>query len=1393
MATKYVMEQGVTYLIKEPKPDDSLKIFASLVKHGARGFCITRVHPKRIRKRFELGETPILWITTSEVADEKCVHPSDLAKLNMAINDMLRNHENLVILLEGIEYLVTYNGFDSILRFVQVINDRIMVTNSRFIMTLDPATLDSSSLHILERDLTPIVDLSKLEVTFSEFPEAVAVTGDRWKPQLEERLKQWKDRGLAVGALEQAVQGGRELAQKAFEQFEPFAKRAFAVEEELRGMGLEGFKPEQDSIRAKLRDLASIKDAEDELVALQVLAERQRKDRTRQKGDEGRLREELRAKLSDWTGQGYITLPLSAVVEGPLDEARREFERFETAVRKLRELKEELLLMDISGFETEVDSIRSRLMAPSRVSELEDDLFRLKILIERRRKEERRKREEDDRSRTDLGARVAQWRSEGFNTRRLDGWETLSGAQARANFESFEKDVAALREIEGELGMVSQRGLEDDIARLRRLLRDVESLPEAKTELAELRARLDKGQEDKRREDFERKIQEWKVLGYNTGRLRELEKADPDTVQKELVVFKIRVHRLKELEGELSLLDATGFSGEVAALMPLFKDVDKISEVESRLTELRIKIRSRSDEVRKKREDSGRRKRDLVDKMSVWLSQGYSVARLEELLDREMDLDKIAGEFDRFERDIVRLKELSGKLRTLDTTGFEREAAEARGMLSDLSRVAEAEQAVSALDARIRQQREDARRQASEDEKRKRKAQERISAWRDQGLNVSRLEKALDEGLDSFKKELSLYSLKLEKLRGIREELTLLDARGFEPELETLQSKLADVDNAEAAEEGLRALRARIDERKERERRDKEAEKDERKAYIQKLLNWSSQGLVVERLERAIDQPIEELRAEFDSFEKAARRLDEIRHALLEMDLARLDGEADRVRLELNDPGMLLEVEQNFSVLRERAAERDRDRLEKEKQAQRRASIRERVAKLGSVGIVTKRMDKFLDGDLETLENELDLFLEDVKKLRTLRKRYDSVDWTGSDERAAKLEPMLQDPDALELIEPELEELELEAARRSDAEKARREELASKVAGWEKGGINVQKLRESSKGDLPSYEKAVAEFERDLEDYRRGMERVIRFQKDFIRSPAPVAEKVGETESALPEEAEDRAAMRMAEREVAEEVSQIRGLSPSHRPAEERIRMEQRLRTRHRTLQRQVKERLAERQEDERRARRRRRRLVIGSAAAFVTVAVVLLAVVAFILPSLAPRGIVIDGRFSDWDGVHKRSFKEDPDIPDTIDIRQVAVVSQDGSVYVFVRTFGTILKGTQNETTKNFEGDFLRIYLDTDQNLSTGLDIEGIGADHMVNVYGWNNVVQEIDYLHYNASTPQVPWELVSMPPSEHGRAEMTRIELEINPGQFGLDRLPTDLLVIQTEDSDGNVDTVS
>ena len=48
-------------------------------------------------------------------------------------------------------------------------------------------------------------------------------------------------------------------------------------------------------------------------------------------------------------------------------------------------------------------------------------------------------------------------------------------------------------------------------------------------------------------------------------------------------------------------------------------------------------------------------------------------------------------------------------------------------------------------------------------------------------------------------------------------------------------------------------------------------------------------------------------------------------------------------------------------------------------------------------------------------------------------------------------------------------------------------------------------------------------------------------------------------------------------------------------------------------------------------------------------------------------------------------------------------------------------------------------------------------------------------------------------MGPPEDAQAQMSRIEVRVEPGQFHLDNLPTDLMVMELVDSEGNTDTVS
>jgi hypothetical protein len=70
----------------------------------------------------------------------------------MAIMDFLRTTPRGIITLEGVEYLISNNGFDPILRLLHALNDKITVSNSLLLVTLDENTLPSREMRILEKD-----------------------------------------------------------------------------------------------------------------------------------------------------------------------------------------------------------------------------------------------------------------------------------------------------------------------------------------------------------------------------------------------------------------------------------------------------------------------------------------------------------------------------------------------------------------------------------------------------------------------------------------------------------------------------------------------------------------------------------------------------------------------------------------------------------------------------------------------------------------------------------------------------------------------------------------------------------------------------------------------------------------------------------------------------------------------------------------------------------------------------------------------------------------------------------------------------------------------------------------------------------------------------------------
>ncbi len=150
------LKPSSTYLVKEQAPTNSYRLFLRTMSSGRKGFCVTRVYPEKIREQYALADVPILWL--SNVGKEDTVRPKDLEKLSLSLEQFIA-HDGGVVLIDGIEYLITNNNFITVLRLVQALRDQVAINNAILVFSVNPATLDEHQLHLLEREVDGVLDL----------------------------------------------------------------------------------------------------------------------------------------------------------------------------------------------------------------------------------------------------------------------------------------------------------------------------------------------------------------------------------------------------------------------------------------------------------------------------------------------------------------------------------------------------------------------------------------------------------------------------------------------------------------------------------------------------------------------------------------------------------------------------------------------------------------------------------------------------------------------------------------------------------------------------------------------------------------------------------------------------------------------------------------------------------------------------------------------------------------------------------------------------------------------------------------------------------------------------------------------------------------------------------
>ncbi len=148
------ISRSTTYLIIEGVEDKSMNLFQDMIEAGLKGLLVTRQFPKKVKNKYGLKDVSMIWL--SNVDRDHAVRPKNLEKFSLNIERFLSEKKG-VILLNGIEYLITNNDFRTVLHLIQSLKDQVAIKESILLIPISEKTLDRHQIDMLENEVDEVI------------------------------------------------------------------------------------------------------------------------------------------------------------------------------------------------------------------------------------------------------------------------------------------------------------------------------------------------------------------------------------------------------------------------------------------------------------------------------------------------------------------------------------------------------------------------------------------------------------------------------------------------------------------------------------------------------------------------------------------------------------------------------------------------------------------------------------------------------------------------------------------------------------------------------------------------------------------------------------------------------------------------------------------------------------------------------------------------------------------------------------------------------------------------------------------------------------------------------------------------------------------------------------
>ncbi|MCW3989686.1 MAG: response regulator [Candidatus Bathyarchaeota archaeon] len=143
------VSQGCSYLCSEHEL--AFRIFRDLTFHGVPGLCLTRNNPEELETKYGIHSENIILISSREMVGRR--HVSNLQEVNRVVSDFLENNVSPIVILDGLEYLISRFEFDIVYTFIQEIRFDFMEKRGILLIPVHPQTLSEREMALLTSEI----------------------------------------------------------------------------------------------------------------------------------------------------------------------------------------------------------------------------------------------------------------------------------------------------------------------------------------------------------------------------------------------------------------------------------------------------------------------------------------------------------------------------------------------------------------------------------------------------------------------------------------------------------------------------------------------------------------------------------------------------------------------------------------------------------------------------------------------------------------------------------------------------------------------------------------------------------------------------------------------------------------------------------------------------------------------------------------------------------------------------------------------------------------------------------------------------------------------------------------------------------------------------------------